>query len=84
MRIPFNVERAATRILENLNYIIKTYGKATVAELYDLGHVGYQYHHTRQGWTDLHDAKIIYNDFEKVWYLILPEPKELYFKEGER
>lgn len=79
MRISFHTEGEAKRILANLIFILEKNGYVTLSNLNELLHFGYYDQDQKKGWTDLQDAKILWDDMIGLWYLILPKMKRLIF-----
>lgn len=76
-QIVVDQKSGASRVLENLNVLIKTYGRADVADLYDLvGITSLTFEDTRWGWNEALDEASI-KDVPGGFLLDLPQPVAL-------
>ena len=69
--IIFDDRREAKEVLERLDELIDNYGKATVADFYDLVDISGNYTDNRYGWTSLRNADIV--SVRDGWMIKLPK-----------
>lgn len=53
--------------------VLNRYGEVTLADIYDLSGIEPMYSDQFKRWTNLDDAKVIWNEQEKSWSIILPK-----------
>ena len=68
--LTFTQSGAAEEVIRQLNGIIKQYGIASVADLYDLANVPSSYTDNKYGWTNVDEARIIRTN--DGWVLKMP------------
>ena len=72
--IIFPSRRKAEKVLEELNMLIDKYGKATVADFYDLSEMPSTYNDSHKFWKNLGTARVIHK--RRGFLILLPTPLE--------
>lgn len=70
----FDTKEEAEQVLKIAKEeVLNRYGEVTLMDMYDLSGIEPMYSDQFKRWTNLDDAKIIWNEQEKSWSVILPK-----------
>ena len=70
----FKTKEEAEQVLKvATEEVLDRYGEITLMDIYELSSIEAAYSDQFKRWTNLDDAKIIWNEQEKSWSIILPK-----------
>lgn len=71
----FNTMYDGLEVLDSLKSIIKKYGVASVADLYDISGLTSKFTDNKYGWSDISSAKVIFDN--DLYILKMPKVTKL-------